>query len=56
MKTERRMALLIKKIAKIRTYNSCGVFKGVMIRDQKKAHRLIMQSRALIEKIEREAI
>lgn len=42
---------IIKELASVRVYNSCGVFQGVMIRDNKKAYKLTLKARNLIKKL-----
>jgi hypothetical protein len=44
---------IIKDLASVRVYNSCGVFQGVMIRDNKKAYKLTLKARKLISKLEK---
>ena len=43
--------VIIEKLSKIRIYNSCGVFKGVMIRDQEEVYSLVKEARELIKKL-----
>ena len=43
--------VIIEKLSKIRIYNSCGVFKGVMIRDQEEVYSLLKEARELIKKL-----
>lgn len=42
---------IIDRLSKIRIYNSCGVFKGVMIRDQEEVYSLVKEARELIKKL-----
>lgn len=46
----KQLIKLIDELSKIRIYNSCGVFQGVMIRDNKKAYKLILKARKIMEK------
>lgn len=43
--------VIIEKLSKIRIYNSCGVFKGVMIRDQEEVYLLVKEARELIKQL-----
>lgn len=42
---------IIERLSKIRIYNSCNVFKGVMIRDQEACYELVKEARGVIEKL-----
>mgnify|MGYP003609232967 CR=1 FL=1 len=50
---EQKAMQIIKELATIRVYNSCGVFKGVMIRDNEKAYELTLKARKLIKEIKK---
>ncbi len=42
---------IIERLSKIRIYNSCNVFKGVMIKDQEACYKLVKEARDVIEKL-----
>lgn len=48
---DKQLIKLINELSKIRIYNSCNVFQGVMIRDNKKAYMLVKRARKIMVKI-----
>lgn len=50
---DKKIIKLINELSKIRVYNSCGVFQGVMIRDNKKAYQLIKEARKIMDNIKK---
>lgn len=50
VRMNKKLIKLIDELSKVRVYNSCGVFQGVMIRDNKKAYKLILKARKIMEK------
>ena len=51
MNNQKQLLRILDQLSKIRVYNSCGVFQGVMIRDQKKVYSLVMESRKIIARL-----
>lgn len=48
---EKQFIEIVQSLSEVRVYNSCGVFKGVMIRDNEKTYELIKKARKLVEDI-----